>query len=346
MVRWACIWIMLALFSCNALAAPRSNHWAEELDAAYKALAAQQYPQAYDLFLASAARNPLAQFSLGLFYREGWGRAVDAVTACTWFEKSAQQHIPTAEHFFGDCLAEGIGQNADIPAAIAWYEKATAHGHLISQCSIADFYIQGKGVPKDVNRGIALCAQIAQSNSPPAMLKLANYYQQGQYLPQDLAAARYWYQQAAEKQVMEAQYQLGMMMMQGLGGDVNLDTAIFLLENAASEGYAPAYLPTAVLYANAPVQKETGVLAPEHLAKIYLWTAAAKALVQRPGYQDQQALIERLEAEMQKVMPASWRPELDKQVSEHLAKYPADNAPKPPATMLSVETAHPTGSTP
>jgi len=346
MMRWVYLWLMLTLVSYNALAAPGSNQWTQELDLAQKALAKQQYPQAYTLFLASAEHNPLAQFSLGLFYREGWGRPTDPVTACTWFEKSAQQQIPTAEHFFGDCLAEGVGRNVDIPAAITWYEKAATHGHLISRCSIADFYIQGKGVPKDVNRGIALCNQIAQSNSPPAMLKLANYYQQGQYLPQDMAVARYWYQQAAEKRVAEAQYQLGMMFMQGLGGDADLNAAVFWLENAASEGYAPAYLPTAILYANAPVQKETGVLAPEHLAKIYLWTAAAKALIQRPDYQDQQALIERLEGEMQKVMPASWRPELDKQVSEHLAKYPADTAPKPPPTMLSLEAAQHAGSTP
>lgn len=345
MIRWVYIWLMLTLVSGNALAAPTSN-WVQELDTAQKTLAAQQYPQAYKLFLASAEHNPLAQFTLGMFYHEGWGRPVDPVTACTWFEKSAQQHIPTAEHFLGDCLADGIGRTADIPAAIQWYEKAAAHGHLISQCSIADFYIQGKGVPKDVNRGIALCTQIAQSNASTAMLKLANYYQQGQYLPQDLAAGRYWYQQAAEKRIAEAQYQLGSMLMQGQGGDVALDAALFWLETAASEGYAPAYLPTAVLYANAPVQADTGVLAPEHLAKIYLWTAAAKALIQRPGYQNQQALIDRLEGAMQAVMPASWRPELDKQVSAHLAKYPAATAPQPPATILNAETPHHTGSTP
>lgn len=340
MMRWISGIIILGLVSCNVLAAPGPNHWAQDLDAAYKALAAQQYPKAYDLFLASAEQNPLAQFSLGMFYREGWGRPSDPVKACTWFEKSAQRHIPAAEHFLGDCLAEGIGRTADIPAAIQWYEKATSHGHLISQCAIADFYIQGKGVPQDINRGISLCTQIAQSNSSSAMLKLANYYQQGKYLPQDLATARYWYQQAAESHAMEAQYQLGMMMMQGLGGDVNLDAALFWLETAASNGYAPAYLPTAVLYANVPVQKETGALAPEHLAKIYLWTTAAKALIQRPGYQDQQALIEQLESAMQKIMPASWRPDLDKQVSAHLAKYPVDTAPQPPATMLTVETTH------
>lgn len=310
--------IFLLLAGHRLACAAKPEDWAQELKEAQTALAAKDYPTAYDLYLRHAGRNPLAEFVLGLFHQNGWGRAPDPVAACNWFEKAARQQIPTAEHLWGDCLAQGIGHARDIPAAIAWYDKAASHGHLISQCSAADYYIHGEGVDKDVSRGLALCTQAAQANSPPAMLKLAHYYQDGHDVTQDLAAARYWYRQAAERHIAEAQFHLGVMLAQGEGGEPDLSTALFWLETAAGGGYAPAYLPTAILYASAPVQTDTGALSPEHLAKIYLWTAAAKASGGKP---EERAQAEKIEAQVLTVMPAAWRRDLDKQVASHLAKF-------------------------
>ncbi len=298
--------------------AAKPNTVLQDLKEAQAALAAANYPRAFDLYRREADHNPLAQFTLGVFYQQGWGRARDPVVACDWFQKAAQRRVPTAEHFWGDCLAQGIGRSVDIPAALDWYGKAAADGHLLSLCSAGDYYIQGKGVARDVARGLALCTQAAQANSAPAMLKLAHYYRDGVDVPQDLALARRCFQNAAALGNVEAQYNLGVMLAQGEGGEPDLNNALFWLETAASAGYAPAYLPTAVLYSNASVQKETGVLAPAHLAKIYLWTSAAKARSDKP---EERAEAEKIEAQVLTVMPASWRPDLDKQVFAHLAKY-------------------------
>jgi TPR repeat protein len=299
--------------------AAKPNTILQDLKEAQTALAAADYPRAFELYRHEADHNPLAQFTLGLFYQQGWGRTRDPVRACSWFQKAAQHGVPTAEHFWGDCLAQGIGRNADIPAALDWYGKAAADGHLLSLCSAGDYYIQGKGVARDVARGLAMCTKVAQANSVPAMLTVARYYRDGRDVPQDLALARHWFQNAAQLGNVEAQYRLGVMLAQGEGGEPDLNNALFWLESAASAGYAPAYLPTAVLYANAPVQKDTGALAPEHLAKIYLWASAAKARSAEPV---DRAQAEKIEAQVLTVMPANWRPDLDKQVIAHLAKYP------------------------
>lgn len=302
----------------SAIGARPHHDWDSELAPAQKRLAAGNYKMAYAGFQRFSAHNPLAQFMLGLFHQNGWGRPRNPAAACIWFGKAAQKQVPMAEHFLGDCLAGGIDRPVNIPEALAWYDKAAAHGHLISLCSEADYYIHGKGVDRNVEQGIALCARAAQANSPPAMLKLAQYYQDDRDVPKDLVAARYWYWQAAQHNINEAQFQLGLMLANGEGGEADPEAARTWLEAAAGDGYAAAYLPTAVLYANAPVQKETGALAPEHLAKIYLWTAAAKARSTTP---EQAAEAEKLETRVLAVMPASWRPELDKQVAEHLAKH-------------------------
>lgn len=314
--------IFLLLAGHELVFAVESKTWIQDIKAAQIALGVKDYKTAYKLYLNKSDTNPLAQFSLGMFHQNGWGRKPDKVAACNWFEKAAYSHVPAAEHFWGDCLAQGIGRTVDILAAISWYRKAASHGHMISQCSIADYYIQGKGVARDVGKGIKLCSQVAQTNSPPAMLKLARYYAKGEYIPQDLANARYWYQQAAELHAAEAQYQLGVMLSQGEGGKPDLHAALFWLETAASEGYAPAYLPTAILYANEPVQATTGALAPEHLAKVYLWTSAAKVR----GSPEQIVEAKKIEAQVLSVMPDEWRINLDKQVAEHLAKYSTNDS--------------------
>lgn len=308
---------LLFVLASTAQAGQRSD-FSVELQSAQRALAAGEYKQAYALYARRAAENPLAQFTLGLFHREGWGRPVDPAAACGWFEKAAHLNIPAAQQFFGDCLAGGIGREADGEGALTWYRKAAASGIPYALCSAGILYIEGTGMDKDAKRGLALCAQAAQAESVPAMTRLADYYREGTSVPRDLAAARSWYQRAAERHNREAQFRLGLMLAEGQGGDPDLASALFWLETAAGEGYAPAYLPTAILYANARPDPNTGVLAPEHLAKIYLWNSAAKARTADRAQLDRIAQIEEL---VLKVMPESWRPGLDRQVAEHLAKH-------------------------
>ncbi len=309
-----CLWLLLA--ASPALRAAGSADTG--LQAAQQELAAGDYKLAYTRFSRHATNNPLAQFSLGLFHRNGWGRPVDNRQACQWFEKAAQKRIPAAQHYLGDCLVQGTHRQPDPAAALELYMDAAAGGHLISLCAAADLYIRGEGVSKDVQRGLELCTQAAQANSPPAQLALADYYRNHADIPSDLAAARYWYQQAAERRLPEAQYRLGVMLSQGQGGTPDLDAALLWLETAASAGHAPAYLPTAVLYANAEPDPATGALRPEHLAKIYLWTHAAKARTTDPT---QRETIARIETMLQAVMPETWHTSLDQQIAAHLAKF-------------------------
>lgn len=285
---------------------------------AQRALAAGNYRKAYELYSYHAAKNPLAQFTLGLMHRDGWGRHPDPTQACRWFEKAARRSVPAAQQFFGDCLARGLGGTVDGKAAATWYRKAAENGIAIALCDAGSLHIEGKVVDKDVPQGLALCAEAARAGSPPAMLRLAGYYREGTAVPKDMAAARDWYRQAAEHRVVEAQYRLGILLGEGKGGPADLSGALFWLENAASEGYVPAYLRVAILYANIAPDPATKALAPEHLAKIYLWNSAAKARSTDPA---QLAEAARIEGMVLAVMPSDWRPKLDREVATHLARF-------------------------
>jgi TPR repeat protein len=313
--------LCLIFASAVACASPLPESLRKELQAAEKALAKKDYAQAHREYAAHADDNPLAQFVLGVFERSGWGRPADPVQACAWFEKAAQRQVPAAEHFLGDCFAEGTGRAADAAAAERWYRKAAASGIPYALCSAGEMHIAGTLVAKDVRRGLGLCTQAAQAESVPAMRRLADLYRDGTQVPQDLAAARYWYQQAAERHDHVAQHRLGLMLSGGQGGDANPSLALSWFEHAAREGYAPAYLPVAVLYANAPPDPATGVPAPDILARIYVWNAVAKGSA--PREEGERAQIARIEALVLAALPPQWRADLDRQVAEHLAKYPA-----------------------
>ena len=309
----------LLLVTLQASAAPRDL--SAELKRADKALTGQDYALAYKEYARVAAHNPLAQFNLGLIEREGWGRARNPAAACGWFGKAAQGNIPAAQQFFGDCLAAGVGRPADGKAAEAWYRKAAQAGIVYAFCSAGQLYIRGQVVGKDVEHGLGLCAQAAQAGSAPAMLRIADYYKDGTEVPQNLAAARHWYQQAAENRDHLAQFRLGVMLAQGEGGDANPALALSWLEHAAAEGYAPAYLPLAILYANSAPDLATGALTPVNLAKLYMWNSAAKASTNNAA---ELAQIERIAQLVNQVMPTEWKPALDRRVAEHLGRVSAN----------------------
>jgi TPR repeat protein len=284
------------------------------------ALAAQDYPAAYEAYAGHAADNPLAQFNLALFEQQGWGRPANPPAACAWFEQAAHHTIPAAQQFWGDCLAAGVTRAPNGPEALAWYAEAAASGIAGALCSAGDLYIQGTLVARDVARGLALCTAAAQQASLPAMVKLADYYRTSTDLPR----ARFWYSQAAQRHSLEAQWRLGVMLSEGTGGAAAPAEARFWFESAALEGYAPAYLPAAILYANAPLDTATGALAPADLARVYMWNQAARARTTNP---QQLAEIARIDALVSAVMPEEWRLSLDSKVTRHLARHPA----KPPA---------------
>ena len=292
-----------------------------DLVSADQALAAGDYGAAYAAYASHAERNPLAQFNLGLIEQQGWGRPADPVAACTWFDRAAHGHIPAAQQFLGDCLAHGLGRAVDGPAAVAWYRQAAASGVAVADCAAGELYLRGAIVPRDERLGLALCTRAAQGESVPAMLTLANFTRNTGNLP----LARYWYGQAAERHSLAAQFALGVMQSEGAGGPADQAQARFWFETAARAGHAPAYLPTAILYANAPTDPHTGALAPDDLARIYLWNQAAHASTTNPA---QLAEIARIAALVEAVMPAQWRPELDRKVAAHLARF-SPHSPTP-----------------
>jgi hypothetical protein len=294
---------------------------AKELEAAGAALAAGDYEAAFEEYtrFAEEEGNPLAQFTLALFYQLGWGRPVDPVKACQWHEKAAEARIPAAQHYLGDCLVAGTHRLADPAAAAVWYARAAEDGHAISLCGLAELYIAGNGVPKDPGKGLAYCRQAAEQGLVPAQIRMGKLLLDGDEEIRDPEAAYGWFEVAANRESPEAQHYLGLMTRDGLGRPKDPGAALHWFERAASQGHVPAYLPTGALYFAAPVDPETGLPSAENLAKAYLWLSAIAERSRDPEeLAEAAAMLERIRA----VMPTTWVPDLDRKLADHLAEHP------------------------
>lgn len=315
---------LLALAGCGQEAsAPSAEPVAAGQSVAYKqaAEAAQrgEHERAYALYVRAAEEqgDAMAHFALGLMFDRGdapAGAAADeAVAACEHFEAAAEGGLPYAQHLSGDCLRQGVLRAADIGAALRHYQLAASGGHTLSSCTIAEMMMSGEGMEKDPAGALALCGPVA-ANSPPAMVVMARLRLDGDESVRDYAKALAWLSKATAYEQPEAYYHLGRMSEMGMLQNYPAERTYELFEKAAQGRYTPAYLPSGRLYLRRPPEESTGALSADDLAKGYMWLSAARIA----GDVGTQAAAERDLAQVQGVMPESWRPDLDARVQAFL----------------------------
>ena len=314
------------LFGSMALlltvAGPSNADINSEVRTAQKLLTAGDYEQALKEYqrVAEEKNNPLAKLAIAMFYDFGWGRPEDPVKACQWYEKAAQtDELPVAADALGSCLANGIHRDVDFGQAAVWYQKAADLGHHYSLCHLGALYISGHGVKKDASKGLALCQQSAEQNSVPAMLRLGEFYMNEDEV-RNYEAALHWFSTAASYQSVEAQFQLGVMLRDGIGVDKDPLTARTWFEKAASKGHVPAYFEVATLYFKSPANPETGLWFEDDLAKTYLWLSATQ---QSSEDSEQRKQASQMLEKVREVMPDTWAAELDAKVNAHLQQHAA-----------------------
>jgi len=294
---------------------PASHHTV--MQDAQKALASGNYEEAFNQYHDAAVQgnNALAQFSLGLFYQNGWGRKIDPVIACRWFEQAAQGGIPVAQHLTGVCFDEGIHQPENPVTAAHWFQKAAQAGHLYSYCHLANLLMTGRGFPKDPVKALELCHPAAQQGSPPAQLWMGKFYLQGDPAIRNKQEAYRWFAAAAQKQAPEAFYYLGLIMQSDSSGKHAPPEIRQMFEQAAAFKYVPAYFQAGKHFYDAKPDPETGQLSAEHLAKAYLWLSATIQQSQDP---EEISVAKSLLQQILAVMPETWLAELDQKIAQHL----------------------------
>jgi uncharacterized protein len=205
----------------------------------------------------------------------------------------AASDIPTAIKFCKVAAASqrramfGLGRayaaNGQMAEAIAAYRKAVDKGSTAAMVELGILYAAGSGVAKDEAQARALFERAAAAGNPRGAVNLMALASSGGAAA-DPAKTRALLARAAETNSAEAQYQLGQMMAEGIGGPKDDVAARALFEKAAAQGHAGA-----LERMGAFAQSGRGGPQDSSAAKAYYEKAAAL------GNEDAKAALKRVE---------------------------------------------------
>jgi|GEM_PF-2147300 len=132
------------------------------------------------------------------------------------------------------------GDGMYVEAAAHWQQSST-QGHGPSQFNLAILYEQGIGVEHDYVEALRLYTLAAKNGVVDAQFSLANILLQGtQQISKDLDQAIYWYVQAADSGHSDAQFRLGSIFVAGELVQRDIETGVSWLELAASNHHLEA----------------------------------------------------------------------------------------------------------
>lgn len=186
---------------------------------------------------AASDGNMLAQYSLGLIYREGRaGEAADGHKAVSWLTKAADQGHAIAMYDLAIMLREGEGVAAEPVRALQWLEKAAAIGDADSMAALGYAFEQGLGTPVDFTAAAGWYQRAAELSQIDAMTNLGRLYEAGEGVPADDKRAFMLYLAAAEAGHSVAMANLANFYEFGRGTEPNPKEAGYWLSRSIMAG--------------------------------------------------------------------------------------------------------------
>ncbi|MGA7489349.1 MAG: tetratricopeptide repeat protein [Xanthobacteraceae bacterium] len=180
-------------------------------------------------------------------------------------------------------LGRAYAANQQLPEAVNAYRKAADRGSTSAMVELGVLLATGSGVAKDEAQARKLFERAVEGGNPRGATNLAALSEAGA-APPDPVKARALLVKAAEKNSAEAQYQLGLMTADGIGGPQDDVAARALFEKAAAQGH-----PGALERMGAFAQSGRGGPQDQSAAKAYYEKAAAL------GNDDAKAALKRAE---------------------------------------------------
>jgi uncharacterized protein len=136
-------------------------------------------------------------------------------------------------------LGRAYAANQQLPEAIGAYRKAADKGSTAAMVELGVLYGTGAGVAKDDAQARKLFERAAEAGNARGVTNLAALSGGGS-APADPVKARAMLSTGAEANSAEAQYQLGLMAANGIGGPQDDFAARALFEKAAAQNHAGA----------------------------------------------------------------------------------------------------------
>ncbi len=149
--------------------------------------------------LAARNGNLIAQYKLGVMYRDGLGTLQDYQKAAEWFERSANQGHEFAQYNLGVMYRDGFGVAQNYDKAIAWFFLSSEQGNAAANYNIGAMYHFGKGVKQNHKTAFEWYLRGAEKGDEDSQYNLGWMYATGQGARQDKISAYMWLDIVAAK---------------------------------------------------------------------------------------------------------------------------------------------------
>ncbi|MDF0752747.1 sel1 repeat family protein [Marinobacter sp. 71-i] len=119
-------------------------------------------------------------------------------------------------------------------------EKSASFGNSWAQNQLGVRYLRGAGVAKDLRKAVDLFKLAAEQNQVEGCLNLAWIYSDEEYSEKSLTESIRWYRVAIENGSPIAEYNLGLLYIDGIGVEKDYRKGFSLLKSASDKGLKEA----------------------------------------------------------------------------------------------------------
>jgi|GEM_PF-620713 len=201
------------------------------------------YILAADNLASRSDNDPVANYYLGMMRLYGYGQLRNNTMALRYFtDAAAKGYLPAQSLLAKYYLVEAKNPEQ----AVQWFKKAAEADDTAAQMFCAAAYQFGYGVKKNTDTARRYFIEAAKNGNDIAQYALGMQFLESRD-SRNKKMGVIWLSKSADKGNPKAQYELGRMY--AVGGAVAQDSfkAKGLLENAAKQNYAPAFLALGVL---------------------------------------------------------------------------------------------------
>ena len=169
----------LCLVFCLSIALPTwaapltTSEQQVEFDQGTRAYDAENYKEAYEIWLPLAREDDLAaQRNIAHLFHHGLGVEKDLDRAFYWYERAADAGLASAQANIGILYLTGEGTDKDAEKAAYYLYRAARAGHTVAQYNMALMFDRGVGVTADPIKALAFYYLAARNNHSAAQERL------------------------------------------------------------------------------------------------------------------------------------------------------------------------------
>nr|WP_234791293.1 tetratricopeptide repeat protein [Agrobacterium rubi] len=234
-------------------ALPPEKKFLGKVDEAFGHYQRGEYVQALSKALTRAQTgDAAAQTLVAEMMSRGFGIARDDKTAAFWYEQAAKGGDPVAMFKYALLLMEGKIVKHDKKLADDYMQRAAQAGNGEAEFNWAQILVSQTPGPNGLHAALPFYEKSAEKGIADAQYAVSQIYWNLKDIPADKKAkARDWLMRAAKAGFDTAQVDLGVWLVNGVGGERNLEEGFRWLYGAAQRGNVVAQNKVAHLYIQA-----------------------------------------------------------------------------------------------